>query len=51
MATEGHKAERLVVERLRAVLPPEVELLHNVHWLTRDHGHVGVRVSRARTPS
>ena len=39
MATRGAQAEELVVERLRAVLPPGVELLHNVHWLMKDHGH------------
>lgn len=38
MTTRGAAAEQLVVDRLRAVLPPEVELLHGVHWLTRDHG-------------
>jgi hypothetical protein len=38
MTTRGEAAERLVVDRLRAVLPPDVELLHSVHWLARDHG-------------
>ena len=36
----GAAAERLVVERLRAVLPSDVALLHDVRWLARDHGHV-----------
>ncbi|MEX1171176.1 MAG: nuclease-related domain-containing protein, partial [Chloroflexota bacterium] len=39
-ATRGDKAERLVVDRLRAVLPPEVALLHGVRWTLRDHGHI-----------
>jgi hypothetical protein len=38
VTTRGEAAEQLVVDRLRAVLPPEVELLHSVHWLTKDHG-------------
>ena len=38
--TRGEEAERLVVERLRAVLSPEVALLHHVRWLLRDRGHV-----------
>lgn len=38
--TRGAVAERLVVDRLRAVLPPEVALLHGVRWLLRDHGYV-----------
>ena len=36
----GAAAERLVVERLRAVLPPDVALLHDVRWVARDRGHV-----------
>ena len=38
--TPGERAEQLVVERLRAVLPATTALLANVHWLVRDHGHV-----------
>lgn len=38
IATRGEAAEQLVVDRLRAVLPPDVLLLHGVHWLARDHG-------------
>ena len=37
--TEGEKAERLVVDRLRAVLPPEVAVLHHVRWMLRDRGY------------
>ena len=36
----GLAAERLVVDRLRAVVPPDVALLHGVRWLLRDHGYV-----------
>ena len=36
----------LVVERLRAVLPPTTAVLPNVRWLARDHGSEGA--SRAR---
>ncbi len=36
----GAAAERLVVERLRAVLPSDVALLHDVRWVARDRGHV-----------
>jgi hypothetical protein len=39
-ATPGEAAERLVVERLRAVLPPTATILPNVRWLARDHGYV-----------
>ena len=38
--TRGEVAERLVVDRLRAVLPPDVALLHHVRWLSRDRGYV-----------
>ena len=38
--TRGAAAEQLVVDRLRAVLPPDVALLHGVRWLLRDHGYV-----------
>lgn len=38
--TRGEAAEQLVVDRLRAVLPPGVALLHGVRWLLRDHGYV-----------
>ena len=38
MTTRGEAAEALVVERLRAVLPDDVEVLANVHWLLREHG-------------
>jgi hypothetical protein len=38
--TRGEEAERLVVDRLRAVLAPDVLLLHGVRWLMRDHGYV-----------
>ncbi len=38
-STRGEAAERLVVERLRAVLDPDVALLHHVRWLLREHGH------------
>ena len=37
--TRGAAAEQLVVDRLRAVLPPDVALLHGVRWLVRDHGY------------
>jgi hypothetical protein len=39
-STRGAQAEQLVVDRLRAVLPREVALLHGVRWLLRDHGYV-----------
>jgi len=38
--TRGEVAEQLVVDRLRAVLPQQVALLHGVRWLLRDHGYV-----------
>jgi hypothetical protein len=38
--TAGQRAERLVVERLRAVLPDSVAVLGGLRWLLRDHGHV-----------
>ncbi|MDH4143502.1 MAG: NERD domain-containing protein, partial [Chloroflexota bacterium] len=38
--TPGERAEQLVVECLRAILPPPTAVLANVHWLLRDHGHV-----------
>lgn len=38
--TRGAAAEQLVVDRLRAVLPRDVALLHGVRWLLRDHGYV-----------
>ena len=38
--SKGAAAERLVVDRLRAVLRPDVAILHGVRWLSRDHGHV-----------
>ncbi len=37
--TRGAEAERLVVDRLRAVLPDDVALLHHVRWMLRDHGY------------
>lgn len=37
--TAGHKAERLVYDRLRAALPDRILLFPNVRWLARDHGH------------
>jgi hypothetical protein len=40
VTTKGKAAEQLVVDRLRAVLPPAVAVLPNVRWLARDHGHV-----------
>ena len=39
-ATRGEVAERLVVDRLRAVLGPDVLLLDTVRWLMREHGYV-----------
>ena len=38
-STRGEAAERLVVARLRAVLDPDVAVLHHVRWLEREHGH------------
>jgi hypothetical protein len=38
--TRGQAAERLVVERLRAVVGPEVLVLDNVQWLLRERGAV-----------
>ncbi len=38
-ATRGEAAERLVVERLRAVLGPPIRVFDNVTWLARDHGY------------
>ena len=38
--SKGAEAERLVVDRLRAVLPPDVAVLHGVRWLARDRGYV-----------
>ena len=43
--TRGEAAEVLVADRLRAVLPSDVAVLPNVHWLSRDHG--GVREGEA----
>ena len=40
VTTRGETAERLVVDRLRAVLEPDVALLHGVRWLLREHGYV-----------
>ena len=40
MATRGEAAERLVVERLRAVVDPDVAVLPNVLFLLRDHGGI-----------
>ncbi len=37
---KGAAAERLVVERLRAVLDAEVEVLHGLRWILLDRGHV-----------
>jgi hypothetical protein len=36
----GAIAERLVVERLRAVLPPSVAVIPHLRWLRRDRGYV-----------
>src|SRR5687768_1338745 len=38
--TRGQAAERLVVERLRAVVDPKVLVLDNVQWLLRERGAV-----------
>lgn len=38
--SRGEQAERLVVERVRAVVGPGVEVLPNVHWLLREQGRV-----------
>ena len=38
--TAGRRAERLVHDRLRAVLPERIELLPNVRWRQRRHGHL-----------
>jgi UvrD-like helicase C-terminal domain/AAA domain/Nuclease-related domain len=38
--TRGAIAERLVVERLRAVLPPRMAVIPHLRWLLRDHGYV-----------
>src|SRR5688572_21329659 len=38
--TRGQAAERLVVERLRAVVGPTVLVLDNVQWLVRERGAV-----------
>jgi len=40
VTTRGEQAEQLVVDRLRAVLPADVALLHGVRWLARDRGYV-----------
>jgi hypothetical protein len=36
----GEAAERLVVERIRAVLPPSVAVIANLSWILREHGYV-----------
>ena len=38
--TRGAAAERLVVERLRAVLPPAIAVIPHLRWLLRDRGYV-----------
>jgi hypothetical protein len=38
--TRGEAAERLVVQRIRAVVDPRVLVLDGVDWLVRDHGAV-----------
>jgi hypothetical protein len=38
--TRGTIAERLVVERLRAVLPPTIAVIPHLRWLLRDRGYV-----------
>ena len=38
--TRGEAAERLVVERLRAVLPAAIAVIPHLRWLLRDHGYV-----------
>jgi hypothetical protein len=38
--TGGAIAERLVVRRLRAVLPPSVAVIPHLRWLLRDRGYV-----------
>jgi len=38
VTSRGAVAEQLVAQRLRAVLPDDVEVLANVHWLLREHG-------------
>jgi UvrD-like helicase C-terminal domain/AAA domain/Nuclease-related domain len=38
--TRGTIAERLVVERLRAVLPPAIAVIPHLRWLLRDRGYV-----------
>jgi hypothetical protein len=52
-ASRGEAAERLVVDRLRSVLPAETAVVGNVRWLVRDHGteregEADVVASRAR---
>ena len=37
--TAGRKAERLVLDRLRAALPDAIAILPNVRWIAREHGH------------
>jgi hypothetical protein len=38
--TRGEVAERLVVERVRAVLPPSVAVISNLSWTLRERGYV-----------
>lgn len=38
LESHGARTERLVVERLRAVVDPDVAVLPNVRWISRDHG-------------
>jgi AAA domain-containing protein/UvrD-like helicase family protein/nuclease-like protein len=38
--TRGQAAERLVAQRIRAVVDPRVLVLDSVHWLVRDRGVV-----------
>ncbi len=38
--SHGEAAERLVVDRLRAVLGPDVEVLHDLHWLTKERAYI-----------
>lgn len=37
--SKGEAAERLVVQRLRRVLPPSAAILPNVRWILREHGY------------
>src|SRR6266566_998696 len=45
--TQGHLAERLVTDRLRAALTPDYRLFSNVAWIGRTGANRGLRDGEA----